>query len=155
MDDGIQVEEISAPTVFSRSLSEFATFEDTGLKMEELPAPTLWRVLVLPKQPKRMSSGGIALPTAVVDAESHLQYIGQILAIGPMAGKHDKFLNPDWQPGHFDKPRWLWDFKVGDWVMYGRYAGMKMSHKDVNFLAVNDDEIIAKIPTPDGYRVYI
>lgn len=155
-DDGIHVPDVSAaPQVFERGFSEFATFEDVGLKLEELPKPTLWRVLVLPKQPKKMSAGGIALPTMAVDAERHLNFIGQVLALGPLAGKSDKFLNPDWQPGHYDKPRWLWDVKVGDWVVYGRYAGMAKEFKGVKLLTVNDDEITEVISGPDGFRVYL
>jgi co-chaperonin GroES (HSP10) len=151
----IQIQEPVVPTVFSRELSEFESFDETGIKLEELPQPTLWRVLLLPKQAKKMSAGGIALPSTALDAESHLQYIGQVIALGPLAGKSDKYLNPAWKPGHFDKPQWLWDVAVGDWVMYGRYSGLKISYKDATLLMVNDDEIISKIERPDGYKVYI
>lgn len=150
-----------APEVFERNISEFASFEDMGIKLDELPRPTLWRVLVLPKQPKKMSSGGIALPTAALEAERHLNFIGQVLALGPLAGKTEKFENPDWTPGFGDYymanniPRWLWDIKVGDWVVYGRYAGMAKEFKGVRLLTVNDDEITEVISGPDHFRVYV
>lgn len=148
--------ETVVPTMFSRNITNFQTFDDTGLKLDELPQPTLWRVLVLPMQAKKMSAGGIALPESATEAEGHLQYIGQVLAVGPLAGKSDKYQNPEWYgPGYFDIPRWLWDVKVGDWIMYGRYSGLKITLKEVTLLMVNDDEIISKIDRPDGYRVYI
>lgn len=143
-----------APTVFGREITEWVTFADTGLTHDELPQPTLWRVLVLPKQPKLMSRGGIALPMQAQEVEMHLNYIGQVVAMGPLAGKSPKFENPDWNstPG---VPRYLWNVKVGDWVIYGRYAGQIKQYKGVRFLTVNDDEITDVIRSPDGFRVYV
>lgn len=179
MDD---VPEAVAPTVFSREFSEYLTFDDTGLTIEELPKQTLWRVLVMPKQPKKMSAGGIALPDQLQEVEMHLNYIGQVVSMGPLAGKSEKFLNPDWGKtssdalkefhamlmeggdwAEFEKrrkpepnvPRYLWDVKVGDWVIYGKYAGQTKTYKGVRFLTVNDDEITDVIKSPDGYRVYV
>ena len=181
-DDLPEVSE--APQIFEREFSEWMTLDDTGLKLEDLPKPTLWRVLVLPKQPKRMSRGGIALPDQVTDAEMHLNYIGQVIALGPLAGKSEKFQNPDYNvPPNLLKayhkelmeggpawddfdgwmakqmtpsiPRYLWDVKVGDWVIYGRYSGQPTSFRGVKFLVVNDDEITQVIAQPDGFRVYV
>jgi co-chaperonin GroES (HSP10) len=155
-----------APEVFERSISEFASLTDLGIKLDELPRPTLWRVLVLPKQPKKMTASGIALPTAALEAERHLNFIGQVLALGPLAGKTDKFQNPEWQPTFInslgfreartpEQPRWAWNIKVGDWVVYGRYAGMAKEYKGVRLLTVNDDEITEVIDGPDNFRVYV
>lgn len=155
-----------APEVFERSISEFASLTDLGLKLEELPRPTLWRVLVLPKQPKKMTASGIALPTAALEAERHLNFIGQVLALGPLAGRTEKFQNPYWESSYIneygclkdptpDEPRWAWDIKVGDWVVYGRYAGMAKEFKGVRLLTVNDDEITEVIDGPDHFRVYV
>jgi co-chaperonin GroES (HSP10) len=171
-------EPTQAPQVFEREISEWLTFEDTGINRADLGEPTLWRVLVLPKQPKRMSRGGIALPSQAVDAEIHLNYIGQVVAMGPLAGKSEKFQNPEWMPprdraehewrtqerereqatmGYEMRrvPRFLWDVKVGDWVIFGRYAGQVTTFKDVRFLTVNDDDITQVIQGPEGFRVYV
>lgn len=157
--DSIVAEVQEAPTIFGREITEWVTFADTGLTYDELPQPTLWRVLVLPKQPKLMSRGGIALPAQAQEVEMHLNYIGQVVAMGPLAGKSAKFENPDWrEDGHIplpNVPRFLWDVKVGDWVIYGKYAGQIKFYKGVRFLTVNDDEITDVIKSPDGFRVYV
>lgn len=159
-------EPMQAPEVFERDYSEYMSLEDTGLKPEDLPEPTLWRVLILPKQPKRMSKGGIALPGSAVDAEIHLNYVGQVLKLGPLAGKSEKFENPDFRavndgtasdPKMYESipPRFLWNVKPGDWVIFGRYSGQVVTYKDVRLLTVNDDEIVQVIKSPDGYKVYV
>ncbi len=51
------------------------------MSKSEVPIPIGWRVIIAPKQAKDMSSGGIDI-SASVDAEQHLIYIGQIVAMG-------------------------------------------------------------------------
>lgn len=128
--------------------------EDVTLPVD-LPEPSLWRVLIVPVQPKQMSKGGIALPSQTSDAEGYLNYIGRIAAFGPLAGKNEKFLNPDRPPLGEPQPRYLWDYKVGDWVTYGRYAGQRMEKDGVKLVLVNDDEILARIKSPQGFRIYV
>lgn len=148
-------EVVYPPGVFERE-SECIGFADTGLKYEELPDPALWRCLVLPKQPKRVSAGGIALPDQAMDAEMHLNYIGQIVKVGPLAGKNDRFQNPEWFDGCSESiPRYLWDYKPGDWVIFGRYGGMVLTYKGIKLTILNDDEIISRIQAPDGYKIYL
>ena len=134
------------PTMFARESLDWTTFEDTKIDQAELPAPTTWHVLIMPKQPKQMSKGGIALPTQAQDVEMHLNYIGQVVAIGPLCGQHEKFQDAS------GKPRW--DVKLWDWVIYGRYAGLHIMFKGVKFLLVNDDDILNIIKSPDGFKVY-
>jgi co-chaperonin GroES (HSP10) len=117
---------------------------------KDLPQPTLWRVLVVPVQPRRMSRGGIALPSQASDAEGYLNYIGRIAALGPLAGKNEKFRVPG-----SALEQYAWDFQVGDWVVYGRYAGQRMEKQGVKLVLVNDDEILAKVQGPEGYRIYV
>lgn len=179
IDSSDDVDETTPPTMFERELTEAMSFEDTGLNLEELPQPTLWRVLVLPRQPKKMSKGGIALPETAQEAETHLNYIGQVLALGPLAGKSEKFQNPEWMPprdradtaqryasalteiarfGHElpKAPRFLWDVKVGDWVLFGRYSGMVITYKGVRLLNLNDDDITEILPHgPEHLKVWV
>ena len=168
LDDMVQ-DVIPTPQMAARTFSEWLSFADTGLSYEELPRPTLWHVLILPKQPKRMSAGGIALPDQAMDAEKYLNYIGQVVAMGPMAGKNERFQNPDYEsyPGRkacgmshgrwdADQPqRFLWDVKVGDWVLFGKYAGMGKTYKDVMFVTTNDDHITDVIDDPGKFTVYV
>lgn len=117
-----------------------------------LPEPTLWRVLIMPVQPRRKSKGGIILVDATQDSEAHLTYLGKIVALGPIAGKKDEFrdaLSKTPEVYH-------WDFKVGDWVMFGRHGGQRIEFKGVKLVMIADDEIMAKLPNgPEGYRIYI
>lgn len=177
VDDGIEVPEAIAPQMFERNFSEYMNFEDTGLKYEQLARPSTWHVLILPKQPRKMSSGGIALPDQVQQAEMHLNYIGQIVALGPLAGMNPKFLNPDYERALKDlpsgyrvensetlPPRYLWGtmastgfraHHVGEWVLLGRYSGQVVTYYGVRLLTMNDDDILDGIDSPDGYRVYV
>lgn len=149
-------DEFTPPQMFARETLEYMTFEETGLKLEDLPTPMLWNVLILPKQPKKVSKGGIELPTMAQDVEQYLNYIGQVVALGPLAGKSEKFLNPEWS-GPFDEvhPRYLWNVKVGDWVTFGKYAGMTIECRGVKFMNLNDDMITGIIKDPAAFTIYI
>ena len=110
---------------------------------DDLPRPIYWRVLVRPQQAQQMSKGGIALPTQAQDAEEVLNYIGQVVSMGALAQTHERLAN---EP---DKP------KVGDWVMYGRYAGQTIHYKGERHLVVNDDEILGIVPNPAAIKIYV
>lgn len=123
---------------------------------EDLPAPFLWRVLVLPVQPKKVSTGGILLPTQSQDAEGHLQFVGRIAAMGPLAFRSFKFTS-----GAVDWARILTGNrvsgapKVGDWVVYGRYNGQRCEYKGTRLIMMNDDELLCSTSGPSGFRIYI
>lgn len=158
-DTGEQHDEFMPPQMFAREQLEWMEFKDTGIEAKDLPVPTTWHVLIFPKQPKKMSSGGIALPEQAQDVEMHLNYIGQVVAMGPLAGKNEKFENPDYR---YDvttmealTPRYLWNVKVGDWVIYGKYSGMHKTFRGVRLLTVNDDDITDIITSPADFKVYI
>jgi co-chaperonin GroES (HSP10) len=40
-------------------------------------------------------------------------------------------------------------------VVFGRYAGQKFEFKGVKLLLIDDDAIMARAESPDGFRVYI
>lgn len=109
---------------------------------EGVPAPTLWRVVIMPVQPPKMSKGGLALPDMVKDAEEHLNYIGRVVAIGPMAGRDAKFQG-------------TLTLEVGGWVLFKRYQGMNIHFKGTKLCIINDDQIVATIESPEGFRVYV
>lgn len=110
---------------------------------EDLPQPQLWRMLIAPVQPRRKSAGGIIVPEQARDSEEHLAYIGKVVAVGPMVGR-----KPEWPEG-------MYDIKVGDWVVFGRYAGQRFQFKDLRLLLLDDDAVMAKCSGPEGFRIYI
>ena len=143
----------------------FANTDDTEIDLAAIRKaikPLLWRVLICPVQPREMSKGGIALPDAVQDGEAHLNYIGRVVSMGPLAGKSAKFENPrfeieDYNHGKHGGPapvRYLWSVKEGDIVVYGRYAGQRMEWRQIKLLEVNDDEILAVVDSMESFRVY-
>ena len=141
----------------------FANTDDEAIDLDAVRKaikPLLWRVLICPVQPRTLSKGGIALPSSVQDGEEHLNYVGKVVALGPLAGKSAKFENPNYGPnaaGGFDYPndhRYLWDVKEGDSVTYGRYAGQRMEWKGVKLILVNDDEILGIVDSISGFRIY-
>lgn len=171
VQDDYPVAEVQAPVTFSRSIATWLTFAESGIKYRELPRPTLWHVLVMPRQPRKVSEGGILIPAQAQDVEQYQNYIGEIVAMGPLAGKNDKFLNPDYvswldclrrststaelKEVGLQKPkhRWLYAPKVGDWVIYGKYAGMAKTFKGTRFLTINDDDITDVIDSPAGFEI--
>ncbi|MDQ3562741.1 MAG: co-chaperone GroES family protein [Pseudomonadota bacterium] len=98
-----------------------------------MPRPVYWRVLIRPKQPLTKSKGGIEIPKETRIAQAYQNYIGQILAAGGEAFTSERFAKEKQLP------------RVGDWVVYGRYAGQRLEYRGEMLLIVNDDEILARI----------
>lgn len=135
----------------SEEIEEWSNDESVALPqgfLDELPLPLYWRVMVMPIRPQKMSKGGIALPMESMEVQKYLNYMGRVVALGPLAGASERLggtgrLRPENFPS------------VGDHIIYGRYAGQPMTYKGVKLLTINDDEILAFVPNPDTLRVYI
>lgn len=106
------------------------------------PAPDFWRILVMPVKPRKVSKGGIVIPEEAQKAEQHLNYIGRVVAMGPLAYKSERFAG-------------VVPPIPGDYVIYGRYAGQPLDHKGCKLLIVNDDEILARVSDPESLRIYV
>jgi co-chaperonin GroES (HSP10) len=39
--------------------------------------------------------------------------------------------------------------KINDWVIFGRYAGAKISVQKIKMVIINDDEILGTLESPD------
>lgn len=134
---------------------EWANDEDAKIP-ENLPAPFMWRILVMPVQPRQVSKGGIVLARVTQDAESHLQFVGKIAAVGPLAFRSWKLCS-----GIGDFIRVLMGKtiaaapKVGDWVVHGRYTGQRCEFKNTRLIMMNDDEVLAKCASPQDFKVYL
>ena len=107
--------------------------------LDRLPTPTGWRVLILPYQGKKKSDGGILLTPETQEKERVATVCGYVLKMGPLAYRDlDKF-------GENAEP-WC---EKGDWVIFGRYAGSRFKIEGGEVRLLNDDEILAKISSPD------
>jgi len=107
------------------------------------PIPILWRILVAPMRPRKVSKGGILIAEAAQHNQAHLNYVGKVVALGDLAWKHPRF------EGQAAKPA------VGDFVIYGRYAGQPLEYKGVKLLIINDDEVLATIGDVDSLKIHI
>jgi co-chaperonin GroES (HSP10) len=93
-------------------------------------------------RPREISKGGIVLALANQESQEILNFIGKLVAVGPMAGKHERLGGTGTEPG----PNFP---KIGEYVAFGRYAGQKMAHKGVKVLLLNDDEMLSIVPNPE------
>lgn len=98
-----------------------------------------------------MSEGGIDV-SAAADAEAHLSYIGEVLAIGEAA------FTASTKSG-IDMSKWKVRPQVGDWVIHTPYAGMRLrrtGEKDEQWLVLlNDTDIQGLIDDPGDYYSWV
>jgi chaperonin GroES len=85
--------------------------------------PLADRVVIEPSQAEEKTAGGIIIP----DTAKEKPQKGTVVAIGP--GKKDEPLT----------------VKVGDLVLYGKYAGTEITIDDNNFLIMRESDIVAVI----------
>jgi co-chaperonin GroES (HSP10) len=100
---------------------------------EKVPQPVGYRILLRPRGVVEKTKGGIILTETNKDSQSYLNSVGQIIAMGAECYSDRK--SP-----------WC---KVGDWVIFGRYAGARVSVQNVKMVLLNDDEIIATMENPE------
>ena len=100
---------------------------------EKVPQPVGYRILIRPRGVIEKTKGGIILTDSSKEDQSYLNSVGQVIAMGNECYSDRK------------KP-WC---KVGDWVIFGRYAGARISVQNVKMVLLNDDEIIATLENPE------
>jgi chaperonin GroES len=102
----------------------------------KLPQPTGWRMLVLPFRMKEKTDGGVILGTETIDRQQVASQCGNVLAMGS-----DCYMDKD----RFKDGPWC---KVGDWVVFARYAGSRIEIEGGEVRLLNDDEILATVQDP-------
>ncbi len=85
--------------------------------------PLADRVLIEPAQAEEKTAGGIIIP----DTAKEKPQKGTVVAVGP--GKKDEPLT----------------VKVGDEVLYGKYAGTEITVDGANYLIMRESDIVAVI----------
>ena len=109
---------------------------------DQLPEPSGYRLLLLPFTPKEKTKGGILFSQEQLDKARIATTCGYVLKMGELAYQ-DK--------DKFDKP-WC---KVGDWVMFARYAGSRLPIEGGEVRIINDDEVLGTIKDPESILHYI
>ena len=126
------------------SVKEAKRIDETnvGSIKDELPQPSGWRLLVLPFTPKEKTKGGILFSQEQLDKARIATTCGYVLKMGDLAYKDkDKFNEP-----------WC---KIGDWVMFARYAGSRLPIEGGEVRILNDDEVLGTIGDPESVLHYI
>lgn len=86
------------------------------------------RVIVKPTQREEVSAGGIVLPDTVQEKPQE----GEIMAVGPGRTADDG-------------KRIAMESKVGDIVVYSKYAGSEVKEEGDDLLILRESDILAKI----------
>lgn len=114
------------------SNEQWATDSDVPTP-EKVPQPVGYRVLIRPRGVIEKTKGGIYLTDNSKETQSYMNSVGQVIAMGPECYSDRK-------------APWC---KVGDWVVFGRYAGAKVSVQKVKMVIINDDEVLATLDNPE------
>ena len=104
---------------------------------KRIPKPTGWRLVVLPYRGTVKSKGGIILSDQTIERQQLTTVCAYVLAVGDLAYKDE---------AKFPEGAWC---KEGDWVVFGRYAGARISIDGGEIRILNDDEILARINDPE------
>jgi len=104
---------------------------------EKLPKPTGWRILVLPFKMKEKTKGGVIMANTSLERQQLASQCANVLAVGP-----DAYRDKDRYP----QGPWC---KVGDWIIFARYAGSRIKIEGGEVRMLNDDEILATIKNPE------
>ena len=99
----------------------------------KVPQPVGYRILIRPLPAAEKTKGGIILTDRNKEDQAYLNSVGQVIAMGSECYSDRK------------KP-WC---KINDWVVFGRYAGAKISVQKVKMVIVNDDEVLGTLESPD------
>ena len=104
----------------------------------QLPVPSGWRLLVLPFTPREKTKGGILTAQESLDKLRIATNCGYVLSMGPLA-YHDeeKFPTGPW-------------CKIGQWVIFARYAGSRLPIEGGEVRILNDDEVLGTIEDPES-----
>ena len=101
-----------------------------------LPQPTGWRILVLPFKMDEKTKGGVIMNESTLEKQQVGSQVGNVLAMGPESYKGTRFEKSG---------PWC---KLGDWVVFARYAGSRIQIEGGEVRLLNDDEVLATVKDP-------
>ena len=104
----------------------------------QLPEPSGWRLLVLPFTPREKTKGGILIAQESLEKLRIATNCGYVLKMGPLAYQDkEKYPTGPW-------------CKIGEWVIFARYAGSRLPIEGGEVRILNDDEVLGTIQDPES-----
>ena len=104
----------------------------------QLPVPSGWGLLVLPFTPREKTKGGILIAQESLDKLRVATNCGYVLSMGPLAYQDkEKYPTGPW-------------CKIGEWVIFARYAGSRLPIEGGEVRILNDDEVLGTIKDPES-----
>jgi|TARA_E500000318_G_C3498457_1_gene187387 chaperonin GroES len=103
----------------------------------KLPQPTGWRILVLPFKMNEKTKGGVIMNESTLERQQVASQCGNVIAMGPQCYKDNE---------RYPEGPWC---KVGDWVVFARYAGSRINIEGGEVRLLNEDEILATVKDPE------
>jgi len=103
--------------------------------MNKLPTPQGYRLLVKPREIEVKTKGGIILADQTREAQKFAVVCSQVISMG----------SDCYQDMEKSKSKWC---KTGDWILTGKYVGLKFMYAGEEYSIINDDEVVATIPDP-------
>ena len=104
---------------------------------DKLPQPTGWRILVLPFKMNETTKGGVIMNESTLERQQVASQCGNVLAMGSECYKDKE---------RYPTGPWC---KVGDWVVFARYAGSRINIEGGEVRLLNEDEILATVKDPE------
>jgi chaperonin GroES len=92
----------------------------TTIKLFFIMKPINDRVVIKPSPAEETTKGGLYIPETAKEKPQR----GEVIAVGP--GKDDKKMT----------------VKIGDIVLYGKYAGQEISLEGIDYLIMREDDIL-------------
>lgn len=122
-------------------IGSFETIEEAFPEVEHGRVPCLSNYLVQVMRAKNKTKGGILLTEDIRRSEASNTTVAKVVAIGPIAFKDPKTLNP-WPEGP--------SFSVGEFLQIPRYGGSRFSvpwkDEEIDFVLFDHLQQLAKIP---------
>ena len=103
---------------------------------EKLPQPTGWRILVLPFKMNEKTKGGVIINESTLERQQVASQCGNVLAMGSECYRDKE---------RYPTGPWC---KIGDWVVFARYAGSRIEIEGGEVRLLNEDEILATVQDP-------
>ena len=155
-------------------MTELTTEEGERVEVptDRLPRLLFWHVLLRPFVPPKKTKGGIILADQVAEANEYHVPCYQVLQVGPLAFAHPRLLSTkrcgwrqekegelgivDWEAYEYADPA---DGQIlpepGDWVIIKKHSGIRLQIMGADLRVVADDDILAVIDSPAGWKSYI